>query len=228
MVTKINYFTENGRNILKCKDRVYVRENGESGVYSLADGVNSYEKSGIGARAIQKVLADEWEKDPDGFFEIPLSEVRKRFVEIVHEVIYNLSKETEEAENYASTLLILFVSRTRGKFRWVHIGDGIILKENCWGEKSIVSYEHNGMTPQYTFTTISQPLCRYLRVGEGNMNLVRRFVLFTDGAILPFYKDREVTEYGNEVLDRGVDALYSVLRNLRLKDDYSVLELVIG
>ena len=228
MMTKINYFTEKGSKVSQCKDRVYMRENGESGMYSLADGVNSSENSAIGARAVQKALADEWEKDPEGFFEKSLPEMQKRWIEIVHEVIYNLSNETEKAESYASTLLVLFVSRARGKFRWIHIGDGIILKENAWGEKSIVSYEHNGMTPQYTFTTISQPLCRYLRVGEGNMNLIRRFVLFTDGAILPFYKDREVTDYGQEVLDRGVDALYSVLKNLRLKDDYSVLELVSG
>lgn len=224
---KISYFTEKGKASASCKDTVYFRENGDSGFYSLADGVNSEKKSKIGARAIQKALADEWEKDPEGFFEKPIEDVKQRFIEVIHEVLYHLSKRKKGQEAYASTLLIVFVSRKLGVFRWVHIGDGIIMKENCWGVREMVSYEQNGITEQYTFTTTSDRLSRYLRMGEGNMNLVRRFLLFTDGAILPFYKDRKVTQRGQEIMERGAERIYGVLRNLRLKDDYSMLDIYI-
>lgn len=225
MIRRVHCLNCQGKKSDRCRDTYYFRENGEFGFYSLADGLNSSPKSHLGARAVQKALADEWEKDPEAFFEMPTEQIKDKWIEIIHQVLYNLAGKDETADDYASTLLIVCIFPRLRLYKWAHIGDGIIMKENCWGQREMVSFEQNGITRQFTFTTANARLSRYLRMGEGNMNLVRRFLLFTDGAILPFYRNRQLTEKGEEILEGGVDAVNRILEQFRLADDYTMLDI---
>lgn len=224
MQKKIHYFTCAGKGTSLCKDTVYFRENGEHGFYSLADGLNSRKKSHIGAKIFQKAIADFWEERPESFFQKPLNVIKAEVIEIEKKVLYNLSQQGFNVEDYESTMMILLISEKHKRFKWMHIGDGLILKERSSGEMEIVSYPQNGITSQFTFTTTSKPHERYLRMGEGNLEDIKRFMLFTDGAIAPFYKERKLTETGEDFLKRGTDVFRKVLDQLKLQDDYSMLE----
>jgi hypothetical protein len=203
----------------------YCRENGEEGFYSLADGVNSCAKSHIGARAVQKAIADLWEEQSEYFFMAPNSDIKPSLIETIKNVIYNLAKDEFEVGEYASTLLIVFLSRKQGIYKWVHIGDGLIAKEMISGEMKMESHPQNGITKQFTFTTVHKNLEYYLRMGIGSLQDIKRFLLFTDGAIHFFYKERRFTENGEEFLQKGSELYYRVLNQLEIEDDYSMIDI---
>lgn len=223
MLKEITYFNCPGQKVKHCKDMLYCRENGEEGFYSLADGVNSSNKSHVGARAIQKALADFWEQQPNYFFETSNSEIRRSLIEIIQKVIYNLTKEQEKDDDFSSTLLVLCISRRLNKYRWFHIGDGMIVKESEEDVLEILSHPQNGITKQFTFTTTSKNLERFLRIDEGSIYHVKRFMIFTDGAMKWFYKERKLTENGEEFLKKGMDVYFRILQQLEPADDYSML-----
>lgn len=228
MVKKINYFTCPGRGSKQCKDAVYFRENGEYGIYSLADGLNSVEKSHIGAGEIQKAIADAFEEQPEYFLEAQVEAVKVAIIAIIKEVLYNLTKEgTTTVDEYASTLMILFVSAKHQSYRCVHIGDGLIVKEDICGKMDIVSHSQNGITRQFTFTTADERLDRYLRMNEGELQDIQRLMLFTDGAIDSFYRERNLTENGEDFLKRGTDVFCRILEQLEIRDDYSMLDIML-
>jgi hypothetical protein len=220
----ITYFNCKGKAEQRCKDMFYCRENGEEGFYSLADGVNSCAKSHIGARAVQKAIADLWEEQSEYFFMAPNSDIKPSLIETIKNVIYNLAMDEYEVEEYASTLLIVFISRKQGIYKWVHIGDGLIAKEMTSGEMKIESHPQNGITKQFTFTTVHKNLESYLRIGLGSLQDIKRFFVFTDGAVQSFYKDRKFTGNGEEFLQKGSELYYRVLNQLDIADDYSMIE----
>ncbi len=225
MLKNITYFNCKGKNVQQCKDTLYFRENGEDGFYSLADGINSGEKSHIGARAVQKALADFWEQYPDYFFTASNSEIRASLIEIIKEVIYNLTKGQERDDDYASTLLVVCISRKHDQYKWFHIGDGMIVKELKGGLLEIESHPQNGITNQFTFTTTSENLERYIRMDGNTLQDVKSFLLFTDGAMASFYRERKLTENGEEFLKKGTGVYYRILQQLEPSDDYSMLDI---
>ena len=225
MLKSVTYFNCRGKSEQMCKDMVYCRENGDEGFYSLADGVNSCAKSHIGARAVQKAIADFWEEQPEYFFSAPNAEIKIRLIETIKNVIYNLAKDEFYVGEYASTLLIVFISRKQSLYKWVHIGDGLIAEEMISGEMKIESHPQNGITKQFTFTTVHKNLEYYLRMGLGSLQDVKRFLLFTDGALQSFYRERKFTENGEEFLQKGSELYYRVLSQLEIQDDYSMIDI---
>lgn len=227
MERKISCFCCRGTGSAECKDTMYLRENGEWGFYSLADGVSSAKKSTLGAKAVQKALADAFEEKSEKFLRLPLDELKAELIAIVRHIFYNLCKDGDEKEDYASTLMVVIFSAKSGKYRWFHIGDGLIAVEGTNGEIEIESHPHNGITPQFTFTTADECLERRLWLGEGDLSEVQRILLFTDGAIMPFYRKQQLTVNGQDFLQKGSDVFYRILQHLEPLDDYSMLEIKI-
>ena len=228
MEGNINYFSGCGKKTEQCKDVFYFRENGKYGIYALADGVNSKKKSHIGAEMIQRTIADLFEDFSDMFFEDPLSEIKSAVIEIIRDVLYNLTGNKESGEEYASTMMIVFVSHVHNCYRWLHIGDGVIVKEDLTGEIEMISKPHNGITNRFTYTTCSEPLDRYLHMDGGALDEIAKIILLTDGAVDTFYREGELTVNGKEFLAKGADRYYRILRQLDMKDDHSMLEIVLN
>lgn len=224
MVRSVKYFTCPGKAVAQCKDVVYFRENGEYAIYALADGLNSKDKSHIGARMIQRSAADLFEDFDEMFFEESLAMIKGVMIEIIRDVLYNLSKEKGSREEYASTMMIVFVSLKHNAYRWLHIGDGIIATEDVNGKMEVVSRPHNGITKQHTFTTDSEPLDRYLHMDSGSLEDIAKIMLLTDGAIDMFYREGDLTVNGKEFLGKGADVFCKILEPLHVKDDHSMLE----
>lgn len=228
MFSSVHYFCCKGTGSCQCKDSVYFRENTDFGFYSLADGLNSKEKSRTGGMAVQKAIADAFEERPERFFALPLSELQAMLIAIVHNVFYNLHIDNCSADEYASTLLVLFLSKKKGRFRCVHIGDGLIAKQTASDDIRIVSHPHNGITSRFTFTTASPCLGRHMRMDEGTFQKSDRFMLFTDGAIGPFYRNRSLTVNGEEFLKKGSELYFKILQQMDIEDDYSMLDIKLG
>lgn len=227
MVGNVNYFSCCGKNRDRCKDVFYFRENGEYGIYALADGINSKKKSHIGAEMIQRMVADLFEDFADMFFEESLSEIKSTMIEIIRDVLYNLSEDKKVQEEYASTMMMVFISRKHNCYRWLHIGDGIIVKESPEGEIEMISRPHNGITNRFTYTTCSEPLDRYLHMDGGSLDEISKIILLTDGAVDTFYREGELTINGKEFLAKGADRYYRILKLLDIQDDHSMLEIVL-
>ena len=110
-------------------------------------------------------------------------------------------------------------------FCFIHIGDGLIVKEAADGELSVVSHPHNGITRQFTYTTAHEQLERYTRVGKMPLKDVRRLFMLTDGAAFPLYNDRKLTRRGRYLLGRGTACVLEELKWIGPADDHSMVEI---
>ena len=228
-LTNISYFNQQGLYSLECKDSVFLLDNGSTSVYSLADGVNSKHLSKTGARVIQEELGSYFLQNPFFIFNSPLEWVKLAVVEKIRETLFLLTEGSIPEEEFASTLLMVVLSKDYDKCLWFHIGDGVILKQEDLDNASlqIVSHAHNGITSQYTYTTAHQPLRKYLHCGSENLSMIRRLILATDGAILPYCTHRQISPKGKVLLQDGLSAVYEDLKRSFPKDDYSMLEISI-
>ena len=228
-LTNISYFNQQGLYSLECKDSVFLLDDGSTSVYSLADGLNSKQLSKTGARAIQEELGSYFLQNPFFIFNSPLDWVKLAVIEKIRDTLFLLTKGSIPEEEFASTLLLVVLSKDYDKCVWFHIGDGVILKQ-AEGDNTplqIVSPAHNGITSQYTYTTVHQPLRKYLRCGIENLYMIKRLLLATDGAILPYYIHRQISPKGQALFQEGLSAVYEDLRQSFPKDDFSMLEIAI-
>ena len=228
-LTNISYFNQQGLYSLECKDSVFLLDDGSTSVYSLADGLNSKQLSKTGARAIQEELGSYFLQNPFFIFNSPLDWVKLAVIEKIRDTLFLLTKGSIPEEEFASTLLLVVLSKDYDKCIWFHIGDGVILKQ-AEGDNTplqIVSPAHNGITSQYTYTTVHQPLRKYLRCGIENLYMIKRLLLATDGAILPYYIHRQISPKGQALFQEGLSAVYEDLRQSFPKDDFSMLEIAI-
>ena len=225
---KILYFNRQGERTLSCKDTVYFVNSSRLGVYSLADGLNSLKWSHIGASAVQKAVADMAAEKGDELFTESEQDVQRNLIEIVHRTLYNLAEKQGSPDDYASTMMTVFVSKKSGCMRWLHIGDGLILKEDVSGNLSVLSHPHNGMTRQFTYTTAHDQLDRYMRMGTKPLKGVRRLIMMTDGAAFPFYRNRKLTGWGKWLIGRGIESVLAELEKIGPADDYSMIDVFVN
>ena len=226
-ITNVSHFNCQGYDTTACQDTIYLLDNGNTAVYSLADGVNSKQLSAFGAKAVQEDLAAYAINCSQFIFSAPDSWVKKSFIEQIKTTLFRLSqKHRIPSEEFASTLLFVALSKKFGKCKWIHIGDGAILKKEVGqAAPQIISYPHNGITPEYTFTTASQQLERYLHIGNENLESIEKLFLATDGAFLPFYYQRNLTDLGKQAFSAGIRNLYDTLLDFLPRDDFSILEI---
>lgn len=226
-ITNVSYFNSQGCDTADCQDTVYLLDKGNTAVYSLADGVSSKQLSTFGAKAVQENLAAFAVNCSQFIFSTPESWVKKAFIEQIRTTMSQLSKFHHiPEEEFASTLLFIVLSKKYGKCKWIHIGDGAILKkENGQDSPKIISHPHNGITPEYTFTTASKQLERYLHIGNENLDSIENLFLATDGAFLPFYAQRNLTDFGKDTFSAGIQNLYDTLSASHPRDDFSILEI---
>ena len=222
---KVLYFSRRGKRSPVCKDSVYFRDGRQMGVYSLADGLNSKKWSKQGAEAVQRALASEAEKQGKSLLARSELKIKTDTIEIIRRTLYNLCEEKGCPDDYASTLMTLFISRETGMFCFIHIGDGLIVKETADGELSVISHPHNGITRQFTYTTAHEQLERYTRVGKMPLKDIRRLFMLTDGAAFPLYDDRKLTRRGRYLLGRGTACVLEELKWIGPADDHSMVEI---
>ena len=227
--TNISYFNQQGLFSSECKDAVFYIDDGSTAVYSLADGLNSKQLSKAGAKAIQEEISSFFLQEPFFIFNAPIDWVKMAVAEKIRDTILLLTEGSISEEEFASTLLVVVISKSYNKCLWFHIGDGVILKQADTAEASIdiLSQAHNGVTSQYTYTTVHQPLRKYLHCGLEELNDIKRLILATDGAILPYYSHRKISEKGQQLFQKGLYAVYEDLQLNYPKDDYSMLEVSI-
>lgn len=227
--TNISYFNQQGLFSNECRDSVFYIDNGSTAVYSLADGVNSKQLSKTGAKAIQEEISSFFLQEPFFIFNAPMEWVKTAVSEKIRDTLLLLTEGTISEEEFASTLLLVVISKTYNKCLWFHIGDGVILKQTAATDSpmEILSQAHNGITSKYTYTTVHQPLKKYLHCGFEELDTLKRLILATDGAILPYYSHRQISEKGQQLLQRGLYAVYEDLQAHYPKDDYSMLEITI-
>lgn len=225
--TNVSYFNQQGIFSTECKDSVFFLDDGSTAVYSLADGVNSKRFSKIGAQAIQEEIASFFLQGASSLFHTPISWVKLSLVEKIKDTLLYLSDNSTPPSEFASTLLLVAISKTYNKCLWFHIGDGMILKEGTSPNANleILSYPRHGVTTQYTYTTSSMGLRRYMRCQSEDLGSIKRLILATDGAVVPYYSQRQLSEEGQILFQKGLSEVYNDLLHRYPKDDYSMLEI---
>ncbi len=225
--TNVSYFNEQGLFSEECKDALFFLDDGSTAVYSLADGVTSKRFSKVGAQAILEEISSFFLQKPFFLFTAPITWAKSVIIEKIEDTLSYLSENSIPDSEFSSTLLVVAVSKTYNKCLWFHIGDGVILKEGTspGAVVEILSQAHHGVTSRYTFTTSSKPLRRYMHCGTEALDCVKRLILATDGAILPYYSHLQISEEGQHLLQKGLSEVYKDLQRRYPKDDYSMLEI---
>lgn len=121
-----------------------------------------------------------------------------------------LHKEAEvhqtSIHEWASTIVLLAVDSTSGKYMIVHLGDGIIIgvtKDD--NSLKTLSLPENGITSRSTWLTTSESALSHLRISFGSVEHYRRFIIASDGADSFFH--------GSNVLNRRKELLISGTRS---------------
>ncbi|MBQ4069343.1 MAG: protein phosphatase 2C domain-containing protein [Lachnospiraceae bacterium] len=172
-------FVHKGANRDKCKDVYFYKKSKYVRVIGLCDGVSTQKFSDIGAYEVQKSISDMLDEIED-FSEINEIDLKFKIGCVINETIFELSKKYDcEEESFASTLMLAILPEGKDFYWTVHIGDGVIgLVDNNY-EVRILSNPENGITRQYTYTTVSGNFMKRLRVKRHDE---RGFIfLMTDG-----------------------------------------------
>ena len=179
-------FTHKGVEKEKCQDICQYKDLSCGTLIALSDGVSTQENSIIGASKVQEDIARMLEKEED-LKTLDEEGLKIKIARTLYESIYQLSQQMQCSQNtFASTLMmVLFVDN---EYYWtVHIGDGIIGIINEESEVEVISAPQNGITRQYTYTTVSGNLLKRIRIKR----LSKRgdVFLMTDGITNEIFKD---------------------------------------
>lgn len=224
VAANITCFTCQGSKNKRCKDVAYFKETEDIGIFSLADGLNSQKYSDVGARIVQKALAENILNLKEKFWENTREQNQMMGIRTIKEVLDHLAKEEKPRDQYASTLMLVAVNAETKYAVWYHLGDGMLLKKSGDGKLEILSHPQNGITRQYTYTTANGELMRYLRTESVSLAEGDSLIMMTDGAMKPFYQGRRLTAWGEKIISRGEQAIFEALQKLEPADDYSMLE----
>lgn len=221
---EIKYFSDNNRFDQLNKDSIYIHDHDDRIICSIADGVNSKKLSKLGAMEVQNKLV-EYTKSALDTELLDVVALRIKFTMIIKETLHDLSKRDNEVlTEYASTLIFLVILKNQSKGICVHIGDGILISQDENHDVNILSYPQNGISEEYTYTTVYKNLYDVLNINVIPLNKMYNIYMMSDGAANPFYKKCRFTQKGKNILISGLEDVKKSLESIAT-DDYSVIQI---
>ena len=221
---EIKYFSDNNRLNQINKDSIYIHDHGDRIICSIADGVNSKKLSKLGAMEVQNKLVDYTKSVLDTEL-LDVVALKTKFTMIIKETLHDLSKRANEVlTEFASTLIFLVILKNQNKGICVHIGDGILISQDENHDVNILSYPQNGISEEYTYTTVYKNLYDVLNINVIPLNKMYNIYMMSDGAENPFYKKCRFTQKGKNILKSGLEYVKKSLENIAT-DDYSVIQI---
>lgn len=166
------------------QDVVLNYTNSTVSILGLADGQSSKKMSAVGGQVVLEHVAAFI--DRVGMDSIMSYRYKDELVYDIMRVIRECLQEKAETSNIdiddlSSTLVLIAIDKTSGRFVTMHLGDGIIL--GVHNESIIcISLPDNGVTSQYTWLTTSQGALNHLRINYGDIADYDRIILVSDGA----------------------------------------------
>lgn len=166
------------------QDVVLNYTNSTVSILGLADGQGSKKMSAVGGQVVLEHVAAFI--DRVGMDSIMSYRYKDELVYDIMRVIRECLQEKAETSNIdiddlSSTLVLIAIDKTSGRFVTMHLGDGIIL--GVRNESIIfISSPDNGVTSQYTWLTTSQGALNHLRINYGDVADYDRIILVSDGA----------------------------------------------
>lgn len=211
-------FTHKGKEREICKDVCQYKDMHNAAVISLADGVSTQKQAVLGASRVQNDIAGMIADEVD-LKKLNEEEIQCRVANVICKTLESLanSKKSEKTD-FASTLLML-VFPDNADFYWtIHIGDGVIGVVDYEENIQVLSAPQNGITKQYTYTTVSNNLLKRIRVKKCNQK--GDIFLMTDGIVNEIFKSDETRkEYINIIKKTNWRELEKKLLVNGAKDD---------
>lgn len=211
-------FTHKGVEQETCKDVCQYKDMQNATIVSLADGVSSQKQAALGASRVQDDIA--WmlanESDLSNFSD---EQIQCRIANAIYKSIDCLAKDKRcEKTDFASTLMMAVFPENADFYWTIHIGDGIIGVVDLDGNIKVLSAPQNGITKQYTYTTVSKDLFKRIRVKKYSE---RGSIFFmTDGITNEIFKEEKTRkEYVDIIKKSDWHSLEKKLLDDRAKDD---------
>lgn len=193
-------FTHKGVEQENCKDVCQFKDLENATIISLADGVSSKKRATLGASKVQTdialMLANETELS-----NLSDEQIGYRIANTICKSIDCLAENKKcEKTDFASTLM-MGIFPEQADFYWtIHIGDGIIGIVDKNEDIKVLSAPQNGITKQYTYTTVSKDLFKKIRVKKYNE---RGSVFFmTDGITNEIFKEEKSRKEYVEIIKK--------------------------
>lgn len=211
-------FTHKGVDKDKCQDICQYKDLSCGTVIALADGVSSQENSAMGANRVQEDIA--WMLEEEGDLRgLDDDGLRIKIARTIYESINQLSRRKRCSEHTFASTLMMVIFPDDADFYWtVHIGDGIIGIVNEMGEVEVLSAPQNGITRQYTYTTVSNNLLKRIRIKKCDKR--GRVFMMTDGITNEIFRDEETRkEYVKLIENLDWEAMEKKLLKDGAEDD---------
>lgn len=146
-----------------------------------------------------------------------LNELQMKIAVIIQRELISLASAFHaDVAEFSSTLVVLAIDKSSGRYVSIHLGDGAIVGTTKGGEVTIISRPENGITNQYTWLTTSPAFIRHLRICFGSTKNYKTLFLFSDGA--------QPLLLNQGILNRGDASIFaSYLKQIKPVDDASCI-----
>jgi len=218
MNMQIHHFEKKGREKRECDDVFYMVHTKGKSMFLLADGVTDGRFSKEGIYSIAECLGSLlfhtgiWTEES----------LKGTVSRMVQNTIGELARKNQcDRKEFASTLLIVFMTEEEEEIWILHLGDGALFHLDEEGNISILSYPHYGILKQYTYTTASKKLYHLLRVSKKQAD--GWIFGMTDGMMNEIMEDADTVkpEYAIMIRNKDWNNLKRSIHGKALGDDAS-------
>ena len=187
------------------EDVVIREKNNNTIIYGIADGQSGKKYCVTGAQRVLKAVVEYINENQLSALEkreFP-DEISFEVMKVIRTELNKMAEEYEEdKKEFSSTLLVVVINLTDGKYALIHLGDGCVVGKTKDNEIKMISAPDNGITRRYTWLTTSENALMHLKIKFGNITNYRRVLIMSDGMECICH-GKNITQQGKKLIQIG-------------------------